>query len=157
MPPSTLDYWVRTGLVTPSIRSSQGRRIERLWSLRDVLVVRTIRALRTAGASLQAVRRAREEIERSDQDLTAVRLYWDGTDVLVTDQDGTRSLARRPGQQVFQVVVLPLDEWHMEHERDPQVEVKSLRKVQRENAAYQRTIQARTIAKHRVFRDGSSG
>lgn len=153
MPPSTLDYWVRTGLVRPTIRGSQGRRIERWWSLQDVLVVRAIRALRQAGASLQVVRAARKEIERCGQNFTEVRLHWDGTDLLITDTDGTRSARAHPGQGVLLFMTLPLGDWHQEHATDAALEEKNLRDIARENRAYRRAARERVLRTQRLLRE----
>ena len=38
--PQTLDYWARTGLVTPSVRGSSGRRVPRPLVGKDVVIVR---------------------------------------------------------------------------------------------------------------------
>lgn len=110
---STLDYWVRTGLVSPSLRTSPGRRRTRLWSVRDAVVVRTINALREAGCTLQQVRRARDAVIAQwgsfGSDAT---LVWTGSDVLRVGPEGeVESLLRRPRQQAFRAVALPLSVW----------------------------------------------
>lgn len=113
---STLDYWVRTGLVTPSLRTDPGRRRTRLWTVRDAVVVRTIAALRASGCPLQQVRRARTQIEnewggiRSD-----TSLFWTGGDVVRIGPDGdVESLLKLPRQQVLRFVALPLGSWQTE-------------------------------------------
>ena len=113
---STLDYWIRTGLVTPSLRTDPGRRRTRLWTVRDAVVVRTIAALRASGCPLQQVRRARTQIEnewggvRSD-----TALIWTGGDVVRIGPDGElESLLALPRQQVLRVVALPLGTWRTE-------------------------------------------
>lgn len=52
-----LDYWARTGLVTPSIREANGSGTRRLYSEEDLERVRVIMLLLHAGFSLPAVRR----------------------------------------------------------------------------------------------------
>jgi hypothetical protein len=113
---STLDYWIRTGLVEPSLRSFPGRRRTRLWTIQDAVVVRAIAVLRLAGCPLQQVRRARARIEatwgRVGADAT---LAWDGSDILRVDREGAvESLLKYPGQQVFRPVALPIALWHRE-------------------------------------------
>jgi DNA-binding transcriptional MerR regulator len=117
--PQTLDYWARTGLVVASIRSSAGRRVPRLWSIQDVVVVRAIKALRDAGCPLVKVRQVKHLIEESwGDDLTATVLYWDGLDVLAVRTWGdVESALLRPGQQVLHLVAIPLDHWINEAER----------------------------------------
>src|SRR3989442_9302242 len=53
-----LDYWARTGLVTPSIREAGGSGTQRLYSFRDLVQLRVIKKLLDTGVSLQKVRRA---------------------------------------------------------------------------------------------------
>jgi DNA-binding transcriptional MerR regulator len=111
--PQTLDYWARTGLVTPSVRTSCGRRVPRLWSVKDVIVVRAIKALRDAGCPLSRVRRVKRLVEEGwRQDFSEVVLFWDGRDVLALRPWGdVESAFARPGQQALHLVVLPLGHW----------------------------------------------
>jgi|SRR5664279_4186808 len=113
---STLDYWVRTGLVAPSLRDSPGRRRTRLWTVADAVVVRAVAHLRLSGCPLQQVRKAREAIEddfgRFGADAT---LAWNGSDILKVDHEGAvESILRYPGQQVFRPVALPIGAWQAE-------------------------------------------
>jgi DNA-binding transcriptional MerR regulator len=115
MPASTLDYWVQIGLVRPTLRRSQGRRVERWWSVNDLVVVRVVRALRQAGASLQQVRRVSRQLAAAGDSLSSCRLFWDGRDVLLLEPDGEiTSVLNRPGQGMLQIVQLPVSDWHRE-------------------------------------------
>ena len=40
-----LDYWARTGLIQPSIRTAQGSGSQRLYSFRDIPVLKVIKRL----------------------------------------------------------------------------------------------------------------
>ena len=51
-----LDYWARTGLLQPSIRAARGSGSQRLYSFRDILVLKVVKKLLDAGVSLQQVR-----------------------------------------------------------------------------------------------------
>ncbi len=53
-----LDYWARTGLVTPSVREAGGSGTQRLYSFNDILQLRLIKRLEDTGASLQKIRTA---------------------------------------------------------------------------------------------------
>ena len=110
---STLDYWVRTGLVRPSLRKSPGRRKTRLWSVQDAVVVRTIASLRASGAPLQRVRSAVKHLQQLWDGLQPdSHLVWDGSDIqYVTEWGAVESMVVRPGQQVLQVVALPVGHW----------------------------------------------
>ena len=107
---STLDYWVRTGLVSPSLRQAPGRRRTRLWTIRDAVVVRAVAELRSSGCSLQQVRRARAQVENDWGEVGSdTTLVWTGGDVVRIGPDGqVESLVRQPRQQVFRFVTLPL-------------------------------------------------
>jgi DNA-binding transcriptional MerR regulator len=113
IPASTLNYWVQIGIARPSIRAPEGRRVEQVWSVEDVVIVRAVRVLRSRGASLQQVRKAQREMRKHGVSLASARLVWDGDDVLVRANDGELvSMLRQPGQGVLSVLELPLDEWH---------------------------------------------
>jgi DNA-binding transcriptional MerR regulator len=113
LPSSTLNYWVQIGLVEPTIRGPQGRRVEQYWSVEDVVIVRSVRELRRAGASLQQVRKASRRLAEWGSSMSNARLYWDGADVIVQTVDGDLvSTIERPGQLVWFLAALPLGKWH---------------------------------------------
>ena len=53
-----LDYWARTGLVEPTVRGATGSGTQRLYSFRDILILKIIKRLLDAGISLQQIRTA---------------------------------------------------------------------------------------------------
>src|SRR5437867_13317559 len=69
-----LDYWARTGLVTPSIKEAGGSGTQRLYSFQDLVQLRVIKKLLDAGVSLQRIRSAidylRENMQRQPQGIT---------------------------------------------------------------------------------------
>ena len=77
-----LDYWARTGLVDPTVRSATGSGTQRLYSFRDILLLKIIKRLLDAGVSLQQIRVAIDHLrERGTDDLTQVTLMSDGASV----------------------------------------------------------------------------
>jgi DNA-binding transcriptional MerR regulator len=77
-----LDYWARTGLVEPSIRPAAGSGSQRLYSFRDLVVLRVVKSLLEAGVSLQNIRRAIETLRAHGvDDLAGITLISDGTTV----------------------------------------------------------------------------
>ena len=77
-----LDYWARTGLVEPSIRGAAGSGSQRLYSFRDLVVLRVVKSLLEAGVSLQNIRKAIETLRAHGvEDLAAITLISDGTTV----------------------------------------------------------------------------
>jgi DNA-binding transcriptional MerR regulator len=53
-----IDYWARTGLLRPSVRSASGRGTRRLYSFRDLIGLKTICKLREGRCPLQQIRSA---------------------------------------------------------------------------------------------------
>ena len=65
-----LDYWARTGLVEPSIKPATGSGTHRLYSFRDILVLKVVKRLLDTGVSLQQIRTAVTALrERGVEDL----------------------------------------------------------------------------------------
>jgi len=77
-----LDSWARTGLVTPSIRDASGSGTQRLYSFRDMVVLKVVKRLLDAGVSLQNIRKAIDALRsRGVDDLAEITLISDGTTV----------------------------------------------------------------------------
>ena len=77
-----LDYWARTGLVEPTVRPATGSGTQRLYSFRDVLLLKVIKRLLDAGVSLQQIRTAVHHLRRrGTEDITQVTLMSDGASV----------------------------------------------------------------------------
>ncbi len=77
-----LDYWARTGLVVPSVRDATGSGSQRLYSFRDIVVLKVVKRLLDAGVSLQNIRKAIDTLRsRGVGDLAGITLISDGTTV----------------------------------------------------------------------------
>lgn len=101
-----LDYWTRTELIKPSVRSAHGSGSQRLYSFRDVLVMKVIKRLLDAGVSLQQIRKAVERLpEMGAADLASLTIMSDGASVYdCTSEDEVVDLVRG-GQGVFGIAV----------------------------------------------------
>ena len=101
-----LDYWARTGLVEPSVRSASGSGTQRLYSFRDILILKVIKRLLDAGISLQQIRTAVQHLrQRGTDDLTRVTLMSDGISVYeCTSNDEVIDLLQG-GQGVFGIAI----------------------------------------------------
>ncbi len=101
-----LDYWARTGLVEPSVRTAAGSGSQRLYSFRDILVLKVIKRLLDTGVSLQNIRTAVEHLRESGvEDLAQVTLMSDGASVYeCRSQDEVIDLVQG-GQGVFGIAV----------------------------------------------------
>jgi DNA-binding transcriptional MerR regulator len=101
-----LDYWARTGLVEPSVRNAAGSGSQRLYSFRDILVLRIVKSLLDSGVSLQQIRIAVDHLrERGINDLSQITLMSDGVTVYeFTSTDDVIDLVQR-GQAVFGIAL----------------------------------------------------
>jgi DNA-binding transcriptional MerR regulator len=101
-----LDYWARTGLVAPSIRSASGSGSARLYSFRDILVLKVIKRFLSAGVSLQNIRSAVEHLKiRGSEDLSSITLMSDGASIYeCTNSDEVYDLLQG-GQGVFGIAI----------------------------------------------------
>ena len=101
-----LDYWARTGLVLPSIRSAAGSGSQRLYSFKDVLVLKVVKRLLDAGVSLQNIRVAVEALrKRGIRDLAGITLFSDGTTVYECSSAEEIVDLLQGGQGVFGIAV----------------------------------------------------
>ena len=101
-----LDYWARTGLVEPGIRSAHGSGSQRLYSFRDILVLKVVKRLLDTGVSLQNIRTAVSHLrEHGVDDLAQITLMSDGASVYeCTSADEVVDLVQG-GQGVFGIAV----------------------------------------------------
>ena len=101
-----LDYWARTGLVVPSIRSASGSGSQRLYSFKDILVLKVVKRLLDAGVSLQYIRIAVDALRtRGVDDLAQLTLLSDGTTVYECTSSEEVVDLLRGGQGVFGIAV----------------------------------------------------
>lgn len=114
VPYQTIDYWDRTGFISPSITKADGRGTERRYTFNDLIALRLARELRKAGASMQALRKIQNGLRDSFRDaknpFSKSRLIVVGSDVALirSSEAGTNdviSLLRKPGQMAFPVFV----------------------------------------------------
>jgi DNA-binding transcriptional MerR regulator len=101
-----LDYWARTSLVEPSVRAAQGSGSQRLYSFRDILVLKVVKRLLDTGISLQQIRAAVQHLrDRGSDDLAQVTLMSDGVSVYeCTSADEVVDLLQG-GQGVFGIAL----------------------------------------------------
>ncbi len=101
-----LDYWARTGLVEASVRPATGSGTQRLYSFRDILVLKVVKRLLDTGVSLHQIRAAVGHLrERGVEDLAQITLMSDGASVYeCTSADEVIDLVQG-GQGVFGIAV----------------------------------------------------
>lgn len=101
-----LDYWARTGLVTPTIRDASGSGSQRLYGFRDILILRIVKRLIDTGVSLPNIRAAVDHLaDRSGEDLAGLTIMSDGASIYeCRSADEVVDLVRG-GQGVFGIAV----------------------------------------------------
>jgi DNA-binding transcriptional MerR regulator len=146
-----LRYWDQIGLVRPSVQSTGGRPgVRRLYSFRDLVALKVVKALLDGGMSLQRVRRAYEYLRKKaglEEHLSGVKLITDGQSIFrVAKDDGEILDALRQGQMSFFVAIdqitRNLDQGVAEFLRDREEFVETL-KLAGENLQQERARLAR--------------
>lgn len=101
-----LDYWARTSLVVPAIRTAAGSGSQRLYSFKDILVLKIVKRLLDTGISLQNIRVAVDHLRgRGVDDLAEITLFSDGVSVYeCTSAEEVVDLLQG-GQGVFGIAV----------------------------------------------------
>ncbi len=101
-----LDYWARTGLLEPSVRSAYPAGAQRLYSFRDILLLKIVKRLLDAGVSLQNIRVAVTHLQSADQaGLTGLTLMCDGATVYECTSPQQVVDLLNGGQGVFGIAV----------------------------------------------------
>jgi DNA-binding transcriptional MerR regulator len=106
-----LDYWARTGLVEPGIRTASGSGTQRLYGFRDILVLKIVKRLLDAGVSLQNIRTAVDHLRsRGVTDLERITLMSDGASIYECSSPDEIIDLLQGGQGVFGIAVGKV--WH---------------------------------------------
>lgn len=101
-----LDYWARTGLVEPTVRTAGGSGTQRLYGFRDILVLRVVKRLLDSGVSLQQIRLAVQNLrDRGVEDLSRITLMSDGASVYECTSDDEVIDLVQGGQGVFGIAL----------------------------------------------------
>lgn len=101
-----LDYWARTKLVVPSIRSATGSGSQRLYSFKDLAVLKVVKNLLDTGVSLNNIRLAVEQLRRHGvRDLARITLFSDGVTVYECTSPEEVVDLLQGGQGVFGIAI----------------------------------------------------
>jgi len=134
-----LRYWDQIGLVKPSVQQTGGRPgVRRLYSFRDLVALKVVKALLDGGMSLQRVRRAYEYLRKKaglEEHLAEVKLITDGHSIFrIAKDDGEILDALRQGQMAFFLaldeITRNLDQGVAEYLRDREEFVDTLRQAE---------------------------
>jgi DNA-binding transcriptional MerR regulator len=106
-----LDYWARTGLLEPSVRTASGSGTARLYGFRDILVLKIVKRLLDAGVSLQNIRTAVNHLRsRGVTELESITLMSDGASIYECSSADEIVDLLQGGQGVFGIAVGKV--WH---------------------------------------------
>jgi len=108
-----LDYWARTGLITPSVQSAQGSGTQRRYSFTDIVQLKVVKRLLDAGMSLKKIRSAMEILRdqlASNNPLDDVTLLSNGTTIFAAHSADEVVDVFQRGQGVFGIAVGPVQE-----------------------------------------------
>ena len=106
-----LDYWARTGLVEPTVRTASGSGSSRLYGFRDILVLKIVKRLLDAGVSLQNIRTAVDHLRsRGVTELESITLMSDGASIYECSSPDEIVDLLQGGQGVFGIAVGKV--WH---------------------------------------------
>jgi len=101
-----LDYWARTELVVPSIKSASGSGSQRLYGFGDILVLKIVKRLLDTGVSLQNIRTAVEHLRsRGVSDLERMTLMSDGVSIYECSSADQIVDLLQGGQGVFGIAI----------------------------------------------------
>ncbi len=101
-----LDYWARTELVVPSIKSASGSGSQRLYGFGDILVLKIVKRLLDTGVSLQNIRKAVEHLRsRGVSDLERMTLMSDGVSIYECSSADQIVDLLQGGQGVFGIAI----------------------------------------------------
>jgi DNA-binding transcriptional MerR regulator len=102
-----LDYWARTGLLTPTLAAAKGSGSKRRYDYTDVLELKVIKSLLDAGVSLQRARRAVDCLRDGlGQDLASTSLVLTPHGSVLARSNGEVVDLLQGGQGVFNIVPL---------------------------------------------------
>ena len=106
-----LDHWTSTGLINASIRNIKGSGFHRIYSFNDIVLVKLVKKLRSAGISLQKIRIALKNVNKilgKNSNISDVSIFSDGSSIYVlTDNDQMIDLLKK-GQAVFGISLGPV-------------------------------------------------
>jgi DNA-binding transcriptional MerR regulator len=102
-----LDYWDRTGLLKPSIKTASGHGSKRLYSYKDLLELKVIKRLLVADLSLPAIRVAVEFLKNKTSDeIASANLVLVGSKALLVQSGQELIDVLKGGQGVMNVLDL---------------------------------------------------
>lgn len=136
-----LDYWDRTGVISPSVAPFEGRGHGRLYSFQDLIKLKVGAEMRRRHFRPSGIRKTVQNLEQRgfDDPLLTVRFLVqpDGKEVLYVNPAAERPLSARAVDQMAETMDLPLRDIRTgleasvaEHMKRPVGQIRTMRNVQ---------------------------
>jgi DNA-binding transcriptional MerR regulator len=103
-----LEYWDKTGLVSPSLRSASGRGSRRLYSIEDIFELQILMKLLDSSLPLQRIRSSFNFIRGQTRALASFVVLTDGKTVYLYEDDNILVDTLKQGQTVLRIAVQDL-------------------------------------------------
>ena len=106
-----LDHWTTTKLINASVRNIKGSGFHRIYSFNDIVLVKLVKKLRSAGVSLQKIRIALKNVNSilgKNSNLSDVSIFSDGTSIYVLNDNDQMIDLLKKGQAVFGISLGPV-------------------------------------------------
>ena len=104
-------HWTTTKLIDASVRNIKGSGFHRIYSFNDIILVKLVKKLRSAGVSLQKIRIALKNVNKilgKNSNISDVSIFSDGSSIYVlSDNDQMIDLLKK-GQAVFGISLGPV-------------------------------------------------
>ena len=82
-----LDHWTTTKLIKASVRNLKGSGFHRIYSFNDIVLVKLVKKLRSAGISLQKIRIALKNVNNllgKNSNISDVSIFSDGASIYLS-------------------------------------------------------------------------
>jgi DNA-binding transcriptional MerR regulator len=103
-----LEYWDKTGLVSPSIKAASGRGSRRLYSIEDIFELKVLVKLLESSVPLQRIRSSFRFIRGQSRNLTSFVVLTDGKTVYFYEDYNVLVDTLKQGQTVLRIAVQDL-------------------------------------------------
>lgn len=103
-----LDYWDKTGLISPSLISFSDKGTTRLYSVQDIIEVKILVRLRQSSVPLQRIRKSTHFIKNRGESLESSIVLTDGKTIYLYQDDDLLVDTLKKGQMVLRITVQDL-------------------------------------------------
>jgi DNA-binding transcriptional MerR regulator len=103
-----LDYWDKTGLLSPSLKVDTDKGLSRQYSVQDIIELKILVRLRQSLMPLQRIRKSFKFVKKSAESLESSILQTDGKTIYLYQDDDLLVDTLKNGQMVLRITVQDL-------------------------------------------------